>query len=391
MRILFISYELPPLGGGGGRAALQIAHRLVARGHDVTILSSLFAGLAESEEDCGVRIRRISVRRTRADECTPIELLSFMWRSLPAARRIADEFKPDVTCAFFGIPGGPAALHLRNRRGIPYVVALRGSDVPRSEMAKHQRLHLITGPFLRRLYRKASGITSVSEPLKQAALKVAPDVAIEVVPNGVDIDWFSGAADDRMSGGTLELLYVGRLKDFKGVQHLIRALPMAEEKLGRAMRLTVAGDGPYRAELEKLAAATPLRRSRVEFAGWLEREALREAYGRAALLLLPSLVEGHPNVVLEAMAMGTPCVGTDAPGIREVIVDGQDGFLTPPADPAAIADAIARALSDGGRWQALSRAARARAKRFSWDAIAAQYEELLLRAAHGAKGGTCAT
>jgi len=412
MRILFISYELPPLGGGGGRAALQIARRLVARGHDVSILSSLFEGLAESEEDCpsarstgsrqagsgpratssgGARILRISVRRKRADECTPCELLSFMLRSLPAARRIAEEFKPDVTCAFFGIPGGPAALHLRKSRGIPYVVALRGSDVPRPEMAKHQRLHLFTGPFLRQIYRKASGIVAVSEPLKGAALKVAPDVAIEVIPNGVDTDWFSGAAGDRSSGPLLELLYVGRLKEFKGVQHLIRALPMAEAKLGRAIRLTVAGDGPYRGALEKLAAETPLRRSRVEFAGWLEREALREAYGRAALLLLPSLVEGHPNVVLEAMAMGTPCVGTDAPGIREVIADGQDGLLTPPADPAAIADAVARALSDGDRWQAMSRAARARAERFSWESIAALYEQLLLRAAQGEKGGRCAT
>jgi len=391
MRILFICYELPPLGGGGGRAAIQIARRLVARGHDVSILSSLFDGLAESEEDGGVRIRRIRVRRKRQDECTPIELLSFMWRSLGAARRLADELKPEVTCAFFGIPGGPAALHLRNRRGIPYVVALRGSDVPRPEMAKHQRLHLFTGPFLQRIYRKAAGIVSVSEPLKQAALKVAPEVAIEVIPNGVDTDWFSGAARQRLPGEPLELLYVGRLKEFKGVQHLIRALPMAEAKLGRAIRLTVAGDGPHRAELEKLAAEMTPGRSRVEFAGWLEREALREAYGRAALLLLPSLVEGHPNVVLEAMAMGTPCVGTDAPGIREVISNGEDGLLTPPSDPAAIADAVARALSDGERWCAMSRAARAKAERLSWDSIAAQYEQALLRAARSGKEGACAT
>ncbi len=166
---------------------------------------------------------------------------------------------------------------------------------------------------------------------------------------------------------------------------------MAEAKLGRAIRLTVAGDGPHRAELEKLAAEMTPGRSRVEFAGWLEREALREAYGRAALLLLPSLVEGHPNVVLEAMAMGTPCVGTDAPGIREVISNGEDGLLTPPSDPAAIADAVARALSDGERWCAMSRAARAKAERLSWDSIAAQYEQALLRAARSGKEGACAT
>lgn len=387
MKILFICYELPPLGGGGGRAALQIARRLAGRGHEVAILSSLFEGLRESEEDGGVRICRIRVRRKRSDECSPLELISFMLRSRPAARRMADEFHPDVACAFFGIPGGPAALHLLKRRNIPYVVALRGSDVPRPELAKHQRLHMFTGPFLRRLYRRAAGIVSVSESLKQAALRVAPDVAIDVVPNGVDTDWFSGAAE-RPAGGPLELLYVGRLKDFKGVQHIIRALPAIEEKSGHAVCLTVAGDGPYRAELEKAAAETHVRRSHVEFAGWLEREALRAAYGRASLLILPSLVEGNPNVVLEAMAMGAPCIGTDAPGIRDLICDGVDGFLTPPSDPAAIAEAVARAVSNPASLPAMGRAARAKAEQFSWDAIAAQYEQALARAA---KGGECAT
>ena len=150
MRVLFISYELPPVGGGGGRAALEIAGRLALRGHGVEILSSLFPGLPAREERGGLVIRRMRVRRKNMDECSPRELLSFMARSLPAAARLAASFRPTVVCAFFGIPGGPAAWWLRKRRGIPYVLSLRGSDVPRPEIAAHQRLHALTRPFLRR-------------------------------------------------------------------------------------------------------------------------------------------------------------------------------------------------------------------------------------------------
>ena len=113
MRVLFISYELPPIGGGGGRAALHVARRLARRGHEVVILSSLFPGLPEVEQSDGVAIHRLRGRRKKMDECTPIELLSFMRRSIPAARRLADEMKTTVGCAFFGIPGGPAAWRRR--------------------------------------------------------------------------------------------------------------------------------------------------------------------------------------------------------------------------------------------------------------------------------------
>jgi glycosyltransferase involved in cell wall biosynthesis len=386
MRVLFISYELPPIGGGGGRAALQIARRLARGGHSVAILSSLFPGLPEQEQSDGVAIHRLRVRRKKPDECTPIELASFIRRSIPAARRLADRMKPSVVCAFFGIPGGPAAWWLRRRRGVPYVLSLRGSDVPRPELAAHQRLHALTRPLLRRMYRDAAGLIAVSDSLRRAALAVLPGARIEVIPNGVDTERFKPPAGRSGPADRPELLFVGRLRQFKGVQDAIAALPALERTLGRPARLTIIGEGPSRAALEAQAAGLRAAgsNSEVRFLGWLDPARLPAAYESASLLLLPSYVEGHSNVILEALAAGLPCVASDVPGIRETVTDGREGILIPPKSPDALARAAARALADAETWRSMSRNARARAAEFSWDKIAAEYEAILLRAGQGA-------
>ena len=361
MRILFVSYEMPPIGGGGGRAMWQIARRLADR-HEVHVLTTLFDAQAVSEVCEGVHIHRMRVRRKRADACSPLELLSFMLRSVPAAARLAATIRPHAVCAFFAIPGGPAAWRLKRRGVAPYLLALRGSDVPREELAGHQRLHRFTRPFIRRILHDADGVTAVSEALREAALRLTPDKTVEVIPNGVDADFFSPVEGwpDRAPAG--ELLYVGRLRDFKVVQHILRALPLIEKQFERPVRLTVVGSGPYEDDLRRLASelADQGMRSEAVFAGWLEPEALREAYRRSSLVILPSLVEGHPNVLLEAMACGLPVVASDVPGCRGVATP-ETGRLVPPCDAKAIAAAVAEWLKSPPR-MARGRSGRAAAR-----------------------------
>ena len=382
MKVLFINYEFPPIGGGGGRATWQIARRLVRRGHPVRVLTSLYGALPHEELREGVHLHRIAVRRTRPEVCSPRELLSFILRSIPAARQLADAFRPDVACAFFAVPGGPAAWRLRRSRGVPYVLALRGSDIPRPQLSRYQRLHVFTRPFIRRILRNAAAVTAVCNDLREAALALEPCPHISVIPNGVDTEIFHPLPRLIPPPQRRELLFVGRLREFKGVQHVIRALPMIERELGHPVRLTVVGDGPYRETLVALADAQRKNgaASEVRFMGWLEQEALRDIYVASSLLLLPSLVEGHPNVLLEGMASGLPYVASDVPGIREAVTRDA-GILTPPEDPREIAGAVSRVLSDAGRWRAMSRAARAWAASFSWDRVAEVYESVLAQAA----------
>ena len=327
--------------------------------------------------------------------CPPRELLSFMLRSMRAAPRVAEAFRPNVVCAFFAIPGGPAAWRLMRRQGIPYVLSLRGSDVPRAEIAKYQRLHRFTRPFLRRMLCDAAGIAAVSQGLRNAALALDPDLDIQVIPNGVNTAFFRAQTEKAFPQGRHELLFVGRLQEFKGVQHVIRALPLIEKELDQPVLMNVVGEGPYREQLESIAERirSAGARSEVRFPGWLDQDALLPIYESASVFILPSAVEGHPNVLLEAMAMGLPSVVSDAPGPKEVVNDGCEGLLAPPGDERAIARAVVQILKDEHTWREMSRCARHRAEEFSWDSVSEAYDEILERAAtsltfrHGEKGG----
>ena len=385
MNLLLINYELPPIGGGGGRATWQIALRLVGMGHRVRVLTSRFGDLPLEEMREGVRIRRIPVLRTRCDRASVRELVSFMVKSITPALRWAEESRPDVVCAFFVIPGGPAAWKLKRRLGVPYVLALRGSDIPRPELARQQRLHFFTRPFIRRMLHDAVGVTAVSGGLREAALRLAPDLPIAVIPNGVDTGFFYPAPDLSSREPGPELLYVGRLREFKGVQHIIRALPGISQELGRPARLTVVGDGPYLKALASLAArqCAAGAQADVRFVGWAEQEEMRDYCHRASVVILPSLVEGHPNVLLEGMACGLPCVASDVPGTREVVTP-ETGLLVPAENPDAIKRAVVKLLVKPGLWHEMSRAALARAEGFSWQSVAQRYESVLAGAAEGA-------
>ena len=304
------------------------------------------------------------------------------------------EFLPEVVCAFFAVPGGPAAWRLRRSRKIPYVLSLRGSDIPRPELAQHQRLHLVTRPFLKRICQDAAGIVAVSEPLRRAALALDSGLSIEVIPNGVDTEFFSPLEERTGPGEMPSIIFVGRLRKFKGVHHALRAMPMVEKALGRSATMTIVGDGPEREALKALA--DDLRKqgitSEVRFAGWLDADAVREVYRSASLLVLPSLVEGHPNVILEAMASGVPCVASDVPGIREVFSSKkEEGLLVPPQDDQALAEAMTAVLSDESTWQKMAAAGIERAKAFSWETVAESYEVVLAQAVGREDEPSCAT
>jgi len=141
------------------------------------------------------------------------------------------------------------------------------------------------------------------------------------------------------------LLAVGRLRIRKGLDVLLAAMP---ELLLRhpGARLVVAGDGEHRAALESAAAALGLGDA-VAFLGRVDGGRVRALLPGAAALVVPSLYEGMPLVVLEAMAAAVPVVASRVSGIPEVVVDGETGWLVPPEDPPALAAALAALLGDG--------------------------------------------
>ena len=372
-RILLVNYEYPPLGGGAGTATAAMAGALAEMGCDVTVLTSRFRGQPEKESTNGFTVRRVAVVRRRADRCTPPEMLTFIASAGVAALRLARDWRPDLTIAFFGIPGGPVAWLLHTRFGVPYIVSLRGGDVPGFDYGPEAGpLQRVSAPAIRFLWRRAAAVVANGSGLSELAETALPGLEVPVAPNGVHVPPLppgrtAGARD------VVRLLFVGRLVHQKGCDILLDALARVRHL---PFTLDVVGDGPDRGALEAQAAAAGIA-DRVTFAGWVPRERMGEHFLAAAAFVLPSHIEGMPNALLEAMAYGLPVVATDVPGNRDLIEHGCTGLLVEPASAAELAPAIERVVGDAALRASLGAAARAYvAAHHTWSATARAYLSL---------------
>lgn len=232
----------------------------------------------------------------------------------------------------------------------------------RFSMAGHAGSDLYrTQAFLAEKVRAADFVTACVRGNAEMLQRLAgPAARVEWIYHGVDRRRFDGSGRDPAPEPLL--LGVGRLADTKGFDVAIRALGVLASR-GVRPRLVLVGDGPGRDALERLAHACDVARQ-VEFLGALEQRDVLALYRRAWLLVSPSRVlangrrDGIPNVIVEALAMGLPCVGTRVAGIEEVVHDGVNGRVVQPDDPTALAEAIAGLLADPGRMAAMSAAAR---------------------------------
>jgi phosphatidylinositol alpha-mannosyltransferase len=191
-----------------------------------------------------------------------------------------------------------------------------------------------------------------------------------VVPNGLDVASFAGAEPANLGPGR-KLLFVGRLHRRKGFPVAVEAFRLLAT--GRPdIRLIVAGDGEERRAVDRLE---PALRARVTMLGTVSHAELPPYHVACDLLLAPSLGgESFGYVLVEAMAAGLPVVASRIPGYDEVVQDGQEGFLVPPGDPRAAADAAAKVLDDPALARTMGQAGRTRAARYDWAVVAEEIE-----------------
>ncbi len=372
MRILCVNYEYPPLGGGAGNATANIAREMVGLGEEVMVLTSAFKGLPKREERDGYVVRRIPTLRAHKDHCRPFEMATFMLSSCLAVPRAARAFKADAVVAFFGLPCGPAAWLAKKRLGIPYIVSLRGGDVPGFQPYDLKNYHRLTAPLIHFLWRGASHVVANSQGLRNLALSTSGGVPVSIIPNGVDARLFSPL--EIRPDGPVRLLFVGRVVRQKGLDVLFDALAGLDASL--AWTLAVVGDGPARVELAARANRLGLM-EKIRFLGWQGREAMPGLYREADIFVFPSRDEGMPNAVLEAMASGLPVVATRISGNEELVRHDETGLLVPPEDTAALGQALARLLSRTEDRAAMGEGARRLAEtEYSWKSVARRYLDL---------------
>lgn len=281
-------------------------------------------------------------------------------------------YRPDCMLMSWAFPDGVAGTVIARLLGLPAVIKIHGSDI---------NMHLLHESRARQILwsmKYAQHIVSVSKALASRLVESGvPIEKIRVIYNGVDKDVFKPITDARHQLGLPEdrdiLLYVGNLKQEKGCVDLIDAFAMISKR-NQKLHLYYIGTGREESTLSARILDEGLE-TKVTFLGSLGHDKLSAWVNAATILALPSYNEGVPNVLLEAMACGTPVVATEVGGIPE-IVPPQAGILTAPGDVQALAVALEKALSmDWNRGDIVDSVST-----FDWNENVGQLFETLTRA-----------
>jgi D-inositol-3-phosphate glycosyltransferase len=359
--------------GGVESFVWEIAAQLAARGHDVEI----FGGRGKPEltrHSPGVRVRRFPY------------IDRDLWRKLPLLNRqyTLTKLLERLSMAPFALPaliaGGFDVAHIQK----PY-------DLPVGVLAKLSGARLLFGCHGKdfwlgdRLFvRFVDGAVSASR-FNASQVRARYGISPVVVYNGVDLERFTpvGERDDevlatyRLAASSPQrpaLLYAGRLVRWKGVEYLIKALPLVAPK---STMLWIAGEGTYEDTLRELVERLGVA-GRVRFLGKVEQDDLAALYRSCAMLVATSFVnETFGMALCEAMACGAAVVASDFGGFKEVVDPGVTGLLARPQDPVDLADKINMLLADPGMAREMGRAGRERVlTTFSWEAVADRLEEV---------------
>jgi glycosyltransferase involved in cell wall biosynthesis len=283
----------------------------------------------------------------------PLSLYAFVKPAL--ARLINDGGDFDLLDAHYFFPDGVAAIMLGRAFGKPVTITARGTDInliPRYAVPRR---------MIRWAAESADGLITVCAALKEELVRLGiPPERVRTLRNGVDLEVFKPLhpqqAKDALAVSGPVLASVGSLIERKGHDLVIGALQHLPE-----VTLLIAGEGPEKAALARLAAAIGVK-NRVRFLGGIAHERLSGIYSAADALVLASSREGWPNVLLESMACGTPVIASNVWGAPEIIKAPEAGVLLPERTAGAIASA-ARALLVAAPPR---EATRAYAQRFSW-------------------------
>jgi len=361
MKIAIIVPLFPPKWLGGTEIATwNIAKYLAGRGHEVHVITTWDTGLQRESLEDGFHVHRLRYLKARF-----LGPLLFSLKALLALRKI----KPDIVHAQSMLPG-LCALIAKKVLSKPYLL---------SELAMVYFPSLLQNQILRLALRNADAVIALTEDMKNEIRKICRR-DIYVLPNGIDLERFEGLLKDEMRAKlqvkTDErlVIFVGRFRPEKGVEYLIKAMEIISQK-DRSIRLVLVGEGPEEKNLKSLTEQLKLKGC-VEFVGQIPNERVPEYMVASDVFVLPSLSEGFPIVILEAMASGLPIVATKVTGLPEIVKDGENGLLVEPRNPQQIAEKVLLLFEDNELREKISRNNKKEAKKYSWETIVQSLEDI---------------
>jgi len=370
LNILMLNYEFPPIGGGAANAHLCLLKQYAENSdlHVDVLTSAPKPGFVTEKFSENITVYRVGLHKKSLHFWRKVEVIEWLIKAKYRYRGLLRDNDYDLVHAFFGFPTGWLCYRASNK--LPYIISLRGSDVP----GEHARLKLdykILGPVFKAIWKKATGLVACSEGLRSRALRFLPDVEIDVIPNGVDFVQYYPAENSKKTD-KLRFITVGRLSSIKRVGMLIDAIKILINQ-GCKIQFTIVGGGSAEGKLKQLISKNNLD-SYIEMTDRVEHGRMPQLYRDSDLYVSASMQEGMSNSMLEALASGLPIVTTRCEGLDELIKD--NGVIVEKADAGSIAEAVIELAENLNLMERMSVAARSRAQRFSWKLVADKYLNL---------------
>jgi len=366
MKIAILLWGFPPKRLAGAEiATYNIARHLAGKGYKVHVITSLDEGLPKKSIEQGFHVHRIGFPKVKL-----LGIAIFWLKILLTIRKV----NPDLVHAQgtgMGFTGFLAKMLFKK----PYLVWRRGTDVRLTRLFSRSLSKLVL--------KKADAVIALTEDMKRE-IQTILNREVFVIPNGIDFERFHNLSRDEMRyelqarADERLVVFVGRFRPEKGVRYLIKAMEIISRK-SRYIRLILVGEGPEEEDLKRLVEQLNLRDC-INFLGQVPNEKVPQYMAASDVFVLPSLAEGFPNVILEAMASGLAIVASKVSGLPEIVEDGGNGFLVESMNPEQIAEKVLLLLGDDELRERISKSNREKAKGYSWESVIERLEKVYYKA-----------
>ncbi|MHB1295195.1 MAG: glycosyltransferase [Anaerolineae bacterium] len=382
MRILMASHGYPPTVSGVSIVVQKLARAMVRRGHTVAVVTGSDQMQGYRSEDQGVELIRVHSRDNPFWKEGPLPYLS-----LNELCAISDAFKPDVLHVHEVATVGRQFQRLSLRSGAPLLASCHfvprfaahylGGDVAEGLVESAVWTYSIW------LLNRCDHVVFATEAHRRYFAERGLQPPTTIISNGIDTARYS--AEQNHDADVVEryslpararILFVGRMARDKEIDVLIRAMPRIAERSDA--HLLLVGRGDERSSLEVLAHEEGVA-GRVHFLGFVPEDDMPALFRAVDLFAITSTCEVQSLPTLEAMATRLPVVAADAVALPEIVKHGGNGFLVPPREPEAVADAIVRILSDRGMAARMGEAGYAIARQHDESRTFDRYEQLYRR------------
>lgn len=363
MKILLLNWIDPgnPQAGGAEVHLKNVFGRMVENGHEITLISSGWPGCQGRVNVDGIEVHRLGTRHT-------LSMLAPAYYRQKLSEQSFDLVVEDLNKVPFFSPlwsKVPVTLLVHHLFGFS---AFRGASFPVALLSCLLEMPI---PLIFRNVPTIAVSRSTSEDLIKRGMS---SDQITVIPNGIDYQEFTPSPiSDRFTEPTL--LYLGRLKAYKRVDIILRAIARLKNS-GVTCRLLIAGDGDYRHRLNTLSKTLGIE-SNVQFLGFVSEAEKLKLLRKSWIHVLTSSKEGWGITNLEAAACGTPTIASDSPGLRDSVLHEKTGFLVPHGNHEAVANRMVQLFDDITLRINMGQTSRAFAEQFSWEKSAIAVEELL--------------